>query len=299
MTTPLTTGAVSLNGVVCPECRGPLAATEAGATCTQCGAAYRTTAGILTLVPASANLDHDHEELYWRDMAPQVERPWRETKGHLARAFQHLFIDGMKPHGRVLEVDGGMGWASSLVKAANPAIEMTATDLSPSGLRLSERVVADIGAAVDRYLACDMERLPFEDGYFDFVFGIAMLHHASHLSAVLAEVRRVLKPGGVFFDMDEFATNRLFRLWWTRAPWSPFADRSEHLGVTEAVYTLGEWRQAVAAAGFSKATVEFNRDPRFKRTDSLRHVYFKLSAALPHSVFALGPGGSVVIRATR
>lgn len=55
----------------------------------------------------------------------------------------------------------------------------------------------------------------------------------------------------------------------------------------------------MAAAGFGSATVEFNRDPRFKRTDSLRHVYFKLSAALPHAIFALNPGGSVIIRATR
>lgn len=253
----------------------------------------------MLLVPAPDDLAYDHEEAYWRDLAPTAERPWRETKGHLAQAFHHLFIEALRPHGRVLEVGAGVGWASSLLKAADSAVEVTATDLSPSALRMAGPVAADVGAAADRYVACDMARLPFEDGYFDYAFGVATLHHASDLMGVLAEIQRVLTPGGVFFAMDEFATNALFRWWWQHAPWSPFASRHEHLGVTEAVYTLREWRQAVAGAGFSAWSVRFNRDPRFKRTEGLRKLYFALSTALPHPLFALGPGGSVVIHATR
>jgi ubiquinone/menaquinone biosynthesis C-methylase UbiE len=53
----------------------------------------------------------------------------------------------------------------------------------------------------------DARRMPFDDAVFDVVFASLSLHHAgSHAdrTLVLAEIRRVLKPGGVILIYDMF-----------------------------------------------------------------------------------------------
>lgn len=52
------------------------------------------------------------------------------------------------------------------------------------------------------------EKLPFEDGYFDVVTAYSFIHHLEDYRPVLAEVKRVLKPGSVFYiDLEP---NKLF-----------------------------------------------------------------------------------------
>ncbi len=52
------------------------------------------------------------------------------------------------------------------------------------------------------------EKLPFEDNYFDVVTAYSFLHHLEDYRPVLSEVKRVLKPGGIFYvDLEP---NKLF-----------------------------------------------------------------------------------------
>lgn len=52
------------------------------------------------------------------------------------------------------------------------------------------------------------EKLPFDDGYFDVVTAYSFIHHLEDYQPVLAEAKRVLKPGGIFYiDLEP---NRLF-----------------------------------------------------------------------------------------
>src|SRR5262249_5393682 len=48
------------------------------------------------------------------------------------------------------------------------------------------------------YVAADAYSLPFHPGVFDAVTMIRVIHHMAHVDAVLAQVRRVLIPDGVF-----------------------------------------------------------------------------------------------------
>lgn len=93
------------------------------------------------------------------------------------------------PPGRVLDLGSGTGAASPALEgfevvALDPVAEMLA--LSP----IDSRVVA-IG-----------ESLPFRDGSFDGVFSAYVFRNLTSIGATLAEIDRILRPGGACVVVD-------------------------------------------------------------------------------------------------
>jgi len=62
-----------------------------------------------------------------------------------------------------------------------------------------------------RFEIMDAHALAFPDAYFDIVFGTGMLHHLE-LERALAEIRRVLKPGGLMLFVEPQDNNPIGRL---------------------------------------------------------------------------------------
>ena len=91
----------------------------------------------------------------------------------------------------ILEVGCGTGAFAERVGADNPQSTVIATDQSPRFVELTA------ARGVDARLA-DVQDLPFADGSFDLVAAMWMLYHVPDLDRGLAEVRRVLRPGGRF-----------------------------------------------------------------------------------------------------
>jgi SAM-dependent methyltransferase len=60
----------------------------------------------------------------------------------------------------------------------------------------------------------DVRKLPFPDGAFDLVLCHQLLHHLSAPAEALAELHRVLAPGGVLLLAESCAS--FLRLWWVR-----------------------------------------------------------------------------------
>jgi ubiquinone/menaquinone biosynthesis C-methylase UbiE len=75
------------------------------------------------------------------------------------------------------------------------------------------------------YVAADVYRLPFVNGVFEATTMIRTLHHMANAPLALAQVRRVLQPGGVF--ILEYANKQnlkaIIRYLLGRQDWSPFA----------------------------------------------------------------------------
>jgi SAM-dependent methyltransferase len=89
---------------------------------------------------------------------------------------------------RVLEVGCGMGNFAERV-ARETTAEVVATDLSPRMVDVARERGLDARVA-------DVQALPFADGDFDCAVANAMLYHVEDLDQALAELARVLEPGG-------------------------------------------------------------------------------------------------------
>lgn len=100
---------------------------------------------------------------------------------------------------KVLEVSCGHGGgASYLVRSQHPA-SYTGLDLNPAGIRFCQKRHRLPGLT---FVQGDAEKLPFPDGSFDAVLNVEASHHYPHVSRFLAEVARVLRPGGHFLYAD-------------------------------------------------------------------------------------------------
>lgn len=94
---------------------------------------------------------------------------------------------------RVLDLGCGMG-RHALLFAAN-GFQVTAQDLSVSGLRRLEKTAAERGLAINTVHA-DLTMLPFADGSFDAVLAYHSIYHvdSTGIRAAIGELYRVLKP---------------------------------------------------------------------------------------------------------
>jgi SAM-dependent methyltransferase len=102
----------------------------------------------------------------------------------------------------VLEVGGGTGFFLLNVAQGGYVGRAHTTDISP---RMVEVCVANgrrLGIEVEGRTA-EAERLPYPDASFDLVMGHAFLHHVPDLPAAMAEMKRVLRPGGTLVIAGE------------------------------------------------------------------------------------------------
>ena len=139
-------------------------------------------------MPAMSRLEQAWcRSLPWRAITQRVVLPWVLSRGALA--------------GEVLELGSGAGANAAALLERFPDVRLTATDVDPDMLAPARRRLARFGDRVTVREA-DATALPFADASFDAVVSFIMLHHVIDWERALAEVARVLRPGGVLVGYD-------------------------------------------------------------------------------------------------
>ena len=137
----------------------------------------------------------------WDRAAPAYDR-------QIAFLERHWFTGGRewlgaRAAGRILDVGTGTG---RNLPHFPPGAGLTAVDLSPAMVEAARRRAADLALQVDLRVA-DAERLPFADGDFDTVVCALSLCTIPDPRAAIAEMHRVLIPGGRLLLLDHVAAS--------------------------------------------------------------------------------------------
>ncbi len=137
---------------------------------------------------------------FWYDLMIKARSFGRE------RRFRERFLDiaGIAPGETVLDAGCGTGtMAIAARKRVGDGGAVYGVDAAPEMIARAEQKAARAGAAVT-FQAALLESLPLPDAKFDVVITSFVLHHFPDdlLKRCLAEIRRVLKPGGRLVAFD-------------------------------------------------------------------------------------------------
>jgi ubiquinone/menaquinone biosynthesis C-methylase UbiE len=152
-------------------------------------------------------------------------------------------LDGAEVGTRVLELGAGSGAATPELLRRFPRV----TSLEYSAAMVPRIAAAQVEGRTAQMVRGDAAQLPFADVTFTCAIAILMLHHLRSpelQNSALAEIRRVLQPGGIFLAF-EIRDGWLQRLIHTRSTFVPVNASTANARLN--------------AAGFARVSVDFMR----------------------------------------
>jgi ubiquinone/menaquinone biosynthesis C-methylase UbiE len=190
--------------------------------------------------------------------------------------------------GKVLDVaTGAGGFVSALLEHVRNIDEIIAIDIEERSAQAFAKIFADKPV---RFVKMDAAQMTFPDASFDTVCIANSLHHMANLPRVLAEMKRVLRPGGNFIVLEMYRdvqaetqlTHVLLHHWWAAVDramgisHNETYTRQEILAILEGTEMNGwEYTDITFADGDSK-------DPETtKYLDNGIDQYIKRSEGLP------------------
>ena len=206
-----TADAVDGGWVVCPTCREGLRAIDEALVCPECAVRYPVTSEGIPLLAAPTDESGTVEvQEFWSALHAAIDAPAAAIVegGELAGMFddlerlfahrEHLAVWEMPidvlAGQRVLEIGSGAGARSALFD--HRGAEMVSLDLTPDRVVTTARKLDQLDPP-SLAVQGDARQLPFPDGWFDIVYSNGVLHHSPDIERSVAEVHRVLKPGGL------------------------------------------------------------------------------------------------------
>ncbi|MEO5921306.1 MAG: methyltransferase domain-containing protein [Pseudolysinimonas sp.] len=142
----------------------------------------------------------------------KARRVWQKaapTYDDKMAAFERAFLGGgrewiaSRARGRVLEIAIGTGLD---LPHYPPDVTITGVDLSPAMMRGARARAADLGREV-QFVVGDAQHLPFGDAGFDTVVCALGLCSFSDPAGAIAEMKRVLVPGGLLLLLDHIRSS--------------------------------------------------------------------------------------------
>jgi SAM-dependent methyltransferase len=199
------------------------------------------------------------EELYLRELTREGYRDQAlqryALEPYIPDFANFTSFDGQK----VLEI--GIGLGADHQRFVEAGAETYGLDLTPRAVTHVKRRLAAFGLE-SHLIVGDAEKLSFPDAAFDAVYSWGVLHHSPDTPKAIAEVMRVLRPGGVARVMMYHKWSLVGYMLWIRyalmrlRPWRTLTDiYANHLeSPGTKAYTIAEARKLFA--GWSKVDVE-------------------------------------------
>ncbi|HZI57760.1 MAG TPA: methyltransferase domain-containing protein [Verrucomicrobiae bacterium] len=128
-----------------------------------------------------------------------ASQKWRKQSAAMGSDMTRALVDAAQvgPGMRVLDIACGTGEpAISLATLLKNSGEVVGVDLSPAPLQIAAERAAQRGLTNARFQQADAHDLPFPDDFFDCITSRLGVMFFFDLPRALAEMRRVLKPGG-------------------------------------------------------------------------------------------------------
>lgn len=122
----------------------------------------------------------------------------KDLKRHKEMAKQ--LVEKIPAHGKVLEIAPGPGYfCIELAKLGN--FQITGLDISKSFVEIARRNTTEAGLQID-FRVGNASAMPFKENTFDFTFCQAAFKNFSEPVKAIAEMYRVLRPGGLSIISD-------------------------------------------------------------------------------------------------
>lgn len=187
-----------------------------------------------------------------------------ETFRYFDQAFIHAFAQFSRYHGqRVLEV--GFGAGTDFIQWVRSGARVSGIDLTDEALANVRKRLEVYALPVPEHLSVgDAENLSFESGTFDLGYSFGVLHHSPNTEKAVAELVRVVKPGGEFkimlYNRHSIA---VANVWVKQAllkgrPWKNFRwalwNHVESVGTKG--YTRGELAQWLPGLGLNSIHIQ-------------------------------------------
>lgn len=176
--------------------------------------------------------------------------------------YNSLFVDASS----ILEIGAGQGWAAALTKRLYPNSRVTVSDISAEAISLTKYWENLFCVQVDQKLTCKSYEIPLPDNSVDLVYAFQSAHHFTEQHQTLAEVKRILKPGGHLLYLHEPSCRQFIY---------PLAYRrvnKKRPYVPEDVLVYTNVIQLAREVGFAKTELHF--DPTLLNRGPIETVYF-------------------------
>jgi demethylmenaquinone methyltransferase / 2-methoxy-6-polyprenyl-1,4-benzoquinol methylase len=137
-------------------------------------------------------------------VAPKYDLMNDLMSGGLHRAWKAytVMVANLKEGDRALDIAGGTGdLALAFSKKVGSSGQVVHTDINEAMLSTGRNRLLDAGVILPT-MVCDAEKLPFPDGYFNVVSVAFGLRNMTHKDVALAEMQRVLQPGGKLLVLE-------------------------------------------------------------------------------------------------
>ncbi len=153
----------------------------------------------------------------------------------------------------VLDLGSGGGIDVLLsARRVGPAGHAYGVDMTDEMLALAEANKATAGATNVDFLKGTIEDVPLPDGVIDVVISNCVINLSTDKPAVLAEMFRVLRPGGRIGVSDVVAEDHLTE--------ADRADRGTYVGCIAGALSRAEYLTGLERAGFVDASVQFTHE---------------------------------------